>query len=943
MTCSDIPVQDWPKLSNDGYNNLTCINQTTSDANNDPVRSIYNWQVNGASLDTLNLPLDTRTTSNLVYDNLTTDGFENGFADWSENGGTTWDQNSSQKHSGTYSAHSGAGDLYLTSNDTDTSSAETLTVSFWYRDHGLGRGNSISLQFWNGSAYNTWFAFTNANPSDTWQWYSVQTCDPQYLIPKFKVRFSASGIGTGDFWLDDFAVTCPARAKDYSGNNNYGTLHNTIWTPNGIQGGAYIFNGINSYLSVNDNPSLGEDGTWSQISIEFWIKPLSNQNGAAIVAKRDPTIPEHNSSYMVNFKADGAPNTLNWGISNGDGWHEASIEAGSLTTGDWYYVVCTYKSGTGLSIYVNGTQETNVPRAGNIMQSKGIHLFGAPVFIGSDGANSQKSWFNGILDEVHIYSRALSSAQILQRYLDTKSGLSNNSTTVWLETKKSAGEAAWSCEITPNDSFGDGQAKLSNNVLTSSAEDIAIVAIKPQTTIVPTGNLVSFNTTIQNHGGYSATWNLTFKVDHVFGVEIDFTLQSDSVKGWNHTKPGPTISVVQNDFVNLTLLSMGDGWWHQFFVDYNNDSTISPDEPASAMFWYNENTSFSFTADRVGNFTYYDAYYEGSMFGSLIVSSGRTQIGSDSIKLTSNQSATLTVSWNTTGFDLGKYTLTAFAWPVPDEVNTADNSLTSSATITVVPPESSIPNVLISPSSVIMNVSQSQLFTSNVSDGKPPYSYQWYKNDIPISGATGPTWTFNATSTDSNTFYLEVKDSIGMQGKSNIATVIMNVHDIALINATLSKTVVCQGCSIDATITTSNMGNYLETFNITIYANATTINSQEVTLSPGNSNTITLLWNTTGKAYGNYTITAYATPVPNEANTTNDNCTVGLVAVSIIGDINGNGSVNLQDLVLLANAYGSTRALPNARWNPNADIDNNGKVGLTDLCLLGIHYEQHYP
>jgi hypothetical protein len=139
------------------------------------------------------------------------------------------------------------------------------------------------------------------------------------------------------------------------------------------------------------------------------------------------------------------------------------------------------------------------------------------------------------------------------------------------------------------------------------------------------------------------------------------------------------------------------------------------------------------------------------------------------------------------------------------------------------------------------------------------------------------------------------------------------------------------------------MGNYLETFNITIYANATTINSQEVTLSPGNSNTITLLWNTTGKAYGNYTITAYATPVPNEANTTNDNCTVGLVAVSIIGDINGNGSVNLQDLVLLANAYGSTRALPNARWNPNADIDNNGKVGLTDLCLLGIHYEQHYP
>jgi len=62
---------------------------------------------------------------------------------------------------------------------------------------------------------------------------------------------------------------------------------------------------------------------------------------------------------------------------------------------------------------------------------------------------------------------------------------------------------------------------------------------------------------------------------------------------------------------------------------------------------------------------------------------------------------------------------------------------------------------------------------------------------------------------------------------------------------------------------------------------------------------------------------------------------------SIPGDINGDGNVNLQDLVLLAKAYGSTPSASN--WNPNADIDGDGKVSLSDLVILAQHYGQHYP
>jgi parallel beta-helix repeat protein len=61
----------------------------------------------------------------------------------------------------------------------------------------------------------------------------------------------------------------------------------------------------------------------------------------------------------------------------------------------------------------------------------------------------------------------------------------------------------------------------------------------------------------------------------------------------------------------------------------------------------------------------------------------------------------------------------------------------------------------------------------------------------------------------------------------------------------------------------------------------------------------------------------------------------------IFGDIDFDGKVGLQDLVLLANAYGSK--LGDAKWNFNADINDNGKVDLSDLVILALHYGQHYP
>ena len=57
---------------------------------------------------------------------------------------------------------------------------------------------------------------------------------------------------------------------------------------------------------------------------------------------------------------------------------------------------------------------------------------------------------------------------------------------------------------------------------------------------------------------------------------------------------------------------------------------------------------------------------------------------------------------------------------------------------------------------------------------------------------------------------------------------------------------------------------------------------------------------------------------------------------SPLGDINGDGIVDIYDLILVASAYGSTPADPN--WNPDSDINGDFAVDIYDLILVAAQY-----
>ena len=175
-----------------------------------------------------------------------------------------------------------------------------------------------------------------------------------------------------------------------------------------------------------------------------------------------------------------------------------------------------------------------------------------------------------------------------------------------------------------------------------------------------------------------------------------------------------------------------------------------------------------------------------------------------------------------------------------------------------------------------------------------------------------------------------------------------SLHDIGMASVATSKTgglpvpTVARGYSVNVIATIWNYGTADENSGLAIYANATLVQPKtNVTLVAGSLTSITVLWNTSGLPYGNYTLTAAVDPVPNETNTSGNTLAGDWIIVTIPGDLNGDFKVSLTDLTLLAIAYGSQPG--DAKWNPNADMQGTGKVGLTDLTLLAIHYGQHYP
>jgi len=164
--------------------------------------------------------------------------------------------------------------------------------------------------------------------------------------------------------------------------------------------------------------------------------------------------------------------------------------------------------------------------------------------------------------------------------------------------------------------------------------------------------------------------------------------------------------------------------------------------------------------------------------------------------------------------------------------------------------------------------------------------------------------------------------------------------DIAIVNITTSKTIIGQEFTLHINITVQNEGNKIEAFDVTTYANTTVIQTKNITLTSGNSTTITFTWNTTSFAKGNYSVSANVTILPGETDTADNTLVDSWVFVTIPGDCDGDRDVDIYDIVCMAGIYGVSK--PDPRYDPNCDIDGDGDIDIYDIVAAAGHYGESW-
>jgi hypothetical protein len=214
---------------------------------------------------------------------------------------------------------------------------------------------------------------------------------------------SRDGINTSNLvgsWRFDTNGSC----IDSSGNGNNGTANGGMTCGNvsgKVNNGSY-FNGVNNYVDAGNGTSLNITG---DITLAAWVKRFGTTgNSQGIIGTRQG---KTDATYPYQLGLDSTGNKFQLSATNGTIIISTGTTQSNLINNKWYYVVGTI-SNTSMNFYRDGVLvDTNTfigSRQGNLLK----------LTIGS--AQSTVRFFNGSIDEVHIYNRALNATEIRTNY-----------------------------------------------------------------------------------------------------------------------------------------------------------------------------------------------------------------------------------------------------------------------------------------------------------------------------------------------------------------------------------------------------------------------------------------------------------------------------------------------------------------------------------------------
>jgi len=211
------------------------------------------------------------------------------------------------------------------------------------------------------------------------------------------------------------AVGCypfSGNANDVSGNNLNGTVIGATLTTDrhGNANSAYYFN--KSYTTRIELPSLSNFDNTNDFSISFWAKTDNVAGYGTTILSDEPNV--SSDRFQININYSGSPvNTNIFDYGNISGGGRLVSPASSVVFSTWeHYVFVKSSTGNFMKIYKNGAEIAT--KAGVSTKSNKSKI----IVVGGSPANTEHGdqFFKGSLDDLKIFNRALTVAEVTQIY-----------------------------------------------------------------------------------------------------------------------------------------------------------------------------------------------------------------------------------------------------------------------------------------------------------------------------------------------------------------------------------------------------------------------------------------------------------------------------------------------------------------------------------------------
>jgi hypothetical protein len=188
-------------------------------------------------------------------------------------------------------------------------------------------------------------------------------------------------------WTMDLADIAGDTVKDMSGNGNDATMVGAVGSAGGVIGEAALFEANESYIEIPDMGEMEAD------SVECWAYEEEFAGIQGIVSTWQW------EAGKIHFKFESNQIQMD---KNGVGKIRSEAQAQT-----WYHIIYTQGVDAGIKLYIDGELVDELPSSGAVPENWHERRIGSE----HDGR-----FLNGMIDEVRVYDRILTAAEVLQNF-----------------------------------------------------------------------------------------------------------------------------------------------------------------------------------------------------------------------------------------------------------------------------------------------------------------------------------------------------------------------------------------------------------------------------------------------------------------------------------------------------------------------------------------------